>query len=141
MPQKIYKKITLADKIRNCLYKICDRYPNTRYFQKMLVSLINTLISQITVNLEKPKGIIFLKSSALRQLHCVNNVQIQSFFWSVFSRIWTEYGPEKTLYLDTFRSVLKTNISFKLTQQSTIVQTLEYALRRCSLLISKLLIQ
>ena len=24
--------------------------------------------------------------------HCVKSVQIQSFFWSVFSRIWTEYG-------------------------------------------------
>ena len=34
--------------------------------------------------------------------HCVKSVQIRSFFWSVFSRIWTEYGPEKTPYLDTF---------------------------------------
>ena len=25
-------------------------------------------------------------------LHCVKNVQIRSFFWHVFSRIWTEYG-------------------------------------------------
>ena len=24
--------------------------------------------------------------------HCVKSVQIWSFFWSVFSRIWTEYG-------------------------------------------------
>ena len=37
--------------------------------------------------------------------HCVKNVQIRSFFWSVFSRIRTEYGPEKTLYLDTFHAV------------------------------------
>ena len=27
--------------------------------------------------------------------HCVKRVQIRSFFWSVFSRIRTEYGPEK----------------------------------------------
>ena len=27
------------------------------------------------------------------------------FFWSVFSRIQTEYGPEKTPYLDTFHAV------------------------------------
>ena len=27
------------------------------------------------------------------------------FFWSVFSRIWTEYRPEKTPYLDTFHEV------------------------------------
>ena len=24
--------------------------------------------------------------------HCVKHVRIRSFFWSVFSRIWTEYG-------------------------------------------------
>ena len=33
--------------------------------------------------------------------HCVKIVQIRSYFWSVFSCIWTEYGPEITAYLDT----------------------------------------
>ena len=53
--------------------------------------------------------------------HCVKSGQIRSFFWSVFSRIRTEYGeilylsvfipnagkhgPEKTPYLDTFHAV------------------------------------
>ena len=40
--------------------------------------------------------------------HCVKSVQIRSFSWSVFSRIWTEFGkigPEKTSYLDIFRGV------------------------------------
>ena len=40
--------------------------------------------------------------------HCVKSVQIGSFFWSVFSRIWIEYekyGPEKTPYLDIFHEV------------------------------------
>ena len=54
--------------------------------------------------------------------HCAKNVQIRSFFWSVFSRIWTEYGEiwsispysspnagkfglEKTPYLDIFLAV------------------------------------
>ena len=37
--------------------------------------------------------------------HCVKCVQLRSFFWSVFSRIRTEYGPEKTPYLDTFHAV------------------------------------
>ena len=37
--------------------------------------------------------------------HCVKSVQIRSFLWSVFSRIRTEYGPEKTPYLDTFHDV------------------------------------
>ena len=51
--------------------------------------------------------------------HCVKFVQIQSFFWSVFSRIRTvsvfspntgKYGPEKTPYLDNFHAVLNDNI-------------------------------
>ena len=51
--------------------------------------------------------------------HCVKSVQIRSFFWSVFSCIWTEYGdwisifspntgkygPEKTPPLDSFHAV------------------------------------
>ena len=49
--------------------------------------------------------------------HCVKSVQIRSYFWSVFSDIWTEYlsvfspnaekyGPEITPYLGTFRAVV-----------------------------------
>ena len=33
--------------------------------------------------------------------HCVKSVQIRSYFWSVSSRVRTEYGPEITPYLDT----------------------------------------
>ena len=36
---------------------------------------------------------------------CVKSVEIRSFFWSVFSRIRTEYGPEKTPYLDNLHAV------------------------------------
>ena len=28
--------------------------------------------------------------------HCVKSVQLRSFFWSVFSRIWTECGKIRT---------------------------------------------
>ena len=59
--------------------------------------------------------------------HCVKNVQIRSFFWSIFSCIRTEYGellckspnlvlspgkygPEKFPYLDTFHAVKLTRI-------------------------------
>ena len=45
-------------------------------------------------------------STFFTPLHCVEIVQIQSFFWSVFSSIRTEYGPEKTPYLDRFHTVL-----------------------------------
>ena len=37
--------------------------------------------------------------------HYVKFVQIRSYFWSVFSCILTEYGPETTPYLDTFHAV------------------------------------
>ena len=35
----------------------------------------------------------------------LKSVQIRSFLWSVFSRILTEYGPQKTPYLDTFHAM------------------------------------
>ena len=38
-------------------------------------------------------------------LHHWISVQIRSFFWSVFSRIRTKYGLEKTSYLDTFHAI------------------------------------
>ena len=43
-----------------------------------------------------------------KHLHCVKSVQIWIFFWSLFFRIRTEYGPEKTPYLDTFHAVICT---------------------------------
>ena len=71
-------------------------------------------------------------------LHCVGSAQIRSFFWSIFSRIRTEYGeilrispysspnagkygPEKPPYLDTFYVVL---ISFYLLMQEYLSQKL-----------------
>ena len=55
----------------------------------------------------------------LKLLHCVKSVQIRRFFWSVFSRIRTEYRvslriqseygkirTRKNRYLDTFHTVL-----------------------------------
>ena len=53
-------------------------------------------------------------------IHYVNSIQTRSFFWSIFSRIRTEYGylsvfgpnegkcgPEKAPYLDTFHAVIE----------------------------------
>ena len=34
---------------------------------------------------------------------CVKSVQIRSFFWSVFSRIWTEYGEIRSISLYSVR--------------------------------------
>ena len=48
----------------------------------------------------------FIISRVFWRLHCLKSVQIRSFFWSVFSCIRTEYGLEKTPYLDIFYAVL-----------------------------------
>ena len=53
-------------------------------------------------------------SYASEAIHCVNSVQIRSYFWSVFSCIQSKYRkPVTTPYLDTFHAViidlLKTN--------------------------------
>ena len=44
----------------------------------------------------------------MRALQCVKSVQLQSFFWSVFSPNTGKYGPEKTQYFNTFHVVLRT---------------------------------
>ena len=38
------------------------------------------------------RDVIRTLSDIYDRIHCVKNVQIQSYFWSVFSYIWTEYG-------------------------------------------------
>ena len=57
----------------------------------------------------------------LLYVDCVKTVQIRSFFRSVFSRIRTEYGPEKTPYLETFHAVVNflMNLNMQMLQQST----------------------
>ena len=43
---------------------------------------------------------------------CVKSVQIRIFFWSLFSCIWTEYGPEKIPYLDNFHVVCISHLRY-----------------------------
>ena len=43
--------------------------------------------------------------SSFTSCHCVKSVQIRTFIWSVFSPNSGKYGPEKTPYLNTFRTV------------------------------------
>ena len=57
--------------------------------------------------------------------HCVKNVQIRSFFWSVFSCIRTEYEPEKTPYLDTFHAVSCNQCKCGCTQNTWLDYSLE----------------
>ena len=66
----------------------------------------------------------------------MRSVQIRGFFWSVFSRIWTEYGyrtvfspnaakyvPEKAPYLDTFHAVEVVEKETLLVNNDKIVKT------------------
>ena len=58
----------------------------SRWFNKQRHLALCRLKPLFTVDLDADK---FL----LKQFfHCVKSAQIRSFFWSVFSRIWTEYG-------------------------------------------------
>ena len=38
-----------------------------------------------------------------KSIHCVKSVQMRSFFWSLFSRIWTEYGDLRSISLYSAR--------------------------------------
>ena len=46
------------------------------------------------------------KSFFAATLHGNESVEKRSFSWSVFSPNRGKYGPEKTLYLDTFYAVI-----------------------------------
>ena len=60
----------------------------------------------------KSRAAISLKFQLLR-----GKCPYSEFFWSVFSRIWTAHGPEKTPNADTFHEVSNNKeYSFKLVQ-------------------------
>ena len=44
-------------------------------------------------------------------IHCVKSVRIRSFFWSAFSRIWTEYG--ETLRISQYSVQMRENTDLK----------------------------
>ena len=66
---------------RFLLVKILRYHSKIRFFIKLEVSLKRWKFWKI---LKFQRALIFL--------HCVKSAQIRSFFWSVFSRIRTEYG-------------------------------------------------
>ena len=91
----------------------------------------------VKYNLEK--SVMFLKDpetlDKYEYLNRVRSVQIRTNFWSVFSRIWTEYvfspnmgkyGPEITPYLDTFHAVLIYQDTFSSDQDNLIKQNLKW---------------
>ena len=72
---------------------------------------------------------------------CTKIVQISRYFWSVFSRIRTEYGsvfsqnagkygPEITLYLDTFHAVSKLTANMSQNDTNYIGQLFKFSDKR-----------
>ena len=69
------------------------------FFSKFLVKFLRSSIEYIL-----SRAVLGALLGALKvALHCVKSVQIRSFFWSVFSCIWTEYGDLRRF---TFHSLL-----------------------------------
>ena len=71
----------------------------------------------------------------------MKSVQVRSFFWSVFSRIWTDaenagkYSPEKTPYLDIFHGVSdivngSDNAKYLRERYAVLKQVLEHFIKR-----------
>ena len=116
--------------------------PKTLTWNKITFQLINSLnltelvVNELTKSISKTNcrysffypiyPLLIVKISKAcnykeRENHCVKSVQKQRFFWTVFSRIRTEYGDplylcvfspnvgkdrsKKTPYLDTFHAV------------------------------------
>ena len=71
-------------------------------------SLVNISFSTLSLLLNKNNNKEIDKQPEIttpRNKQCVKSVQIRSFFWSVFSCIRTEYGPEKSSCWTLFYSV------------------------------------
>ena len=89
----------------------------------------------------------------IKNCHCVKTFQIRSHFWSVFSRIRTEYGERRstkylsifslwTPYLDTFHAVCKGRnglISEKLEVKPESHEVILYSKRKIDLIFISLL--
>ena len=58
----------------------------SKRFNKQPHLAFSRLKPPFTVDLDADKCLL------KRFFHCVKSAQIGSFFWSIFSRIWTEYG-------------------------------------------------
>ena len=67
------------------------RIKTVSYFEKQC-HLVRREYSNLNQNLSN-----CLRRYNLFSCHCMKSVQIRRFFWSVFSRIWTEYGEIRSI--------------------------------------------
>ena len=92
---KIWKKLKKKKEI-SALVRVCllSTYLQIRFCHQILISFLNIKIKyHVPRILHKTIFINILRkySWLIWNRHCVKIIQIRSFFWSVFSRIRTEY--------------------------------------------------
>ena len=73
--------------ITHISYQTLQRFKAASVVIIVYISKKNVLITLILLSRE---AVLF--SVIPKQPYCMKSVQIQGFFWSVFSYIWTEYG-------------------------------------------------
>ena len=87
---------TLLVRLKLIMFKwLSPRHLQRETWFELVMMVLKTSRSNVII---AEKHVII--GSYEKPIHCVKIVQIRSFFWSVFSCIWTE----KTPYLDTFHS-------------------------------------
>ena len=96
--EKSHKRIKLPRPPSPGLLRVkFDMLTYTNYFLKLTLESTST---KPPSRIKSPLNIFHLSNIFLCMifgaLHCVKSVQIQSFFWSVFSCIWTEYRKIRT---------------------------------------------
>ena len=92
---------SIFDRVSECVSDIC--FP-----------VFSSFNSSVFLDGLKLEGKNLPSVPLLPKFRCVNKVQIQSFFWIVFSKFSPnkeKYGPEKTSYLNTFHAVLSLSVN------------------------------
>ena len=59
---------------------------------------LNILCAPININVKNVFPMYVKVERQYEKYHCLKNVQIWNFFWSVFSCIWTEYRYLQSKY-------------------------------------------
>ena len=73
------------------------------------------MLDKVLDKIKKTRGVVKFDNTKIlidtddklpEYIHCVKCVQMRSFFWSVFSCIRAEYGPQRPPHLDIFHAVI-----------------------------------
>ena len=90
---KLYFSVQpLPQKINFFTKSIWGIFQISVYFLKKTLT-VNFIVSVVTINFSsKITFARFYVATIFPYMNCVKSVHIRSFFWSLFSCIWTEYG-------------------------------------------------